>query len=434
MIALCGSARTSDPSRIDYVVTEKQTFAFLPPIPVSLPNHEAVMLSWTSQPNILSITGIERPKGPNRFRDLLKLGDPSHPRAVFTWKVGDPAARKLTDLKSGNSVGGVYTAKSSNWFLVFSGPNPFEMVAVNSRSGATLTVSSEDYHQKILTDDTYPDMPVYILSTNKRDRSDIKLSRFDFQTGEKVFLSEIKQEGMKLVDTRVDSDQKVIGFFFSDNSGGPRLVHVYGLNQGKFLSSMSEEEFDALTENSISYYEKTKWRISYDEVEVEGLSTPFWEIVYGSLEESSPRVKIVGANHCEISSDEKYIAYISSRLVGVREILPLSEKMVEEVQHANEERSFMRLTREIAIAIQRYARDNDGSYPPSIGFSDYVTPYMPFDNDIKNFEYKRPEKMKQEIEDLSSLVVGTMKGKYGSAVAYGDGKVKWIPNPKSENG
>jgi hypothetical protein len=42
--------------------------------------------------------------------------------------------------------------------------------------------------------------------------------------------------------------------------------------------------------------------------------------------------------------------------------------------------------------------------------------------------------MKQEIEDLSSLVVGTMKGKYGSAVAYGDGKVKWIPNPKSENG
>ncbi len=428
-ILLVGSANPEDAPGVDYLATESEAYALLPPVPVSVPNHDILRLGWTSQPNMLWTVGVQRPKGPNRFVDYLQITSSANPRTLFLYKLGDPTAKKLMDLRTGVEVREVYASQNSDWFVVVSGGDAPNFTAVNRLTGRQVPIAHQDFYHKIITD-LYPQDPLFLISQGKRDEFVVRLSRFDFQSGDWIPVTALSQEGMKYAFSDSVPEQRTIGFFFIDIAGDSGLVQIYDYAKNSFVKTVSSQEYFDLTKKPRSG-RTIKWSVDTIQEDYRGQPLSAVELTNGSLtREDSPRFTIPGALYGVMSFDEKQLAYLSNRMVAVRELMPLTGKMAEEVKKAEEERNLVRLTKQIVIAIIMYAGDEDGAYPPSVGFAELVLPYLRNGEGLDKFEYQNPNKKESEIEDHFSLVLGTIKGKFGSAVGYANGSVKWIPNPK----
>lgn len=83
--------------------------------------------------------------------------------------------------------------------------------------------------------------------------------------------------------------------------------------------------------------------------------------------------------------------------------------------------------KQVSTAILIYSTDYDDFFPPVSGWTDRVNPYIRNSELMEGFTYLLNGQEGSKIENPSTTPMGQVDTPYGTAVAYADGSVKWIP-------
>ncbi len=83
--------------------------------------------------------------------------------------------------------------------------------------------------------------------------------------------------------------------------------------------------------------------------------------------------------------------------------------------------------KQVSTAILIYSSDYDDFYPPISEWEDRVNPYIRNRELMQGFTYFLNGQEASKIENPSTTPMGHVDTPYGTAVAYADGSVKWIP-------
>jgi hypothetical protein len=128
---------------------------------------------------------------------------------------------------------------------------------------------------------------------------------------------------------------------------------------------------------------------------------------------------------------EKGIAYVEKGHLFYRPIFTMDRKQFEEIASAMEANVLMQNAKQVVTGLLIYAADNDDNMPPTAGWQDLLMPYLRNAGPMEGFEFNPPDGVTNftKIQDPGNTPVGRLRGRFGTAVAMGDGSVRWVKNP-----
>jgi len=151
-----------------------------------------------------------------------------------------------------------------------------------------------------------------------------------------------------------------------------------------------------------------------------------------ALEKSDmERALVSGDREGEWTFSPKFdaIAYISHGVPMVRRIIKMpKDQFLVMVKEAKKRRT-MSNAKQVALAIMMYSMDSDDAFPLITNFADGVMPYLKNAALTNGFVYTYSGGPLAKDADPAKTEIGYMPGEGGRAVTYGDGSVRWFPDP-----
>jgi prepilin-type processing-associated H-X9-DG protein len=122
------------------------------------------------------------------------------------------------------------------------------------------------------------------------------------------------------------------------------------------------------------------------------------------------------------------VFYEEGGIAKIRTWTPLTDEQKKSLMDAIKADAIS-AAKQVALGLLMFSTDNDDVLPGSGGL-DSLLPYLKDSSLLDGFNYTPPANLNSsQWTSPSETVVGTVLGPGGSAVAYGDGHVKWHPNP-----
>jgi hypothetical protein len=131
----------------------------------------------------------------------------------------------------------------------------------------------------------------------------------------------------------------------------------------------------------------------------------------------------------ELSPTYDAVAYIEHGVPTVRRIIKLPKQAFLTALAGEVKAKAMSAAKQNVLAIMMYGGDYDDALPLNGSFQDAVDPYMKNPALLKQFTYTYGGGPLPKGADPSKFELGFVSTDGGRAVAYGDGHVKWFPNP-----
>jgi hypothetical protein len=125
------------------------------------------------------------------------------------------------------------------------------------------------------------------------------------------------------------------------------------------------------------------------------------------------------------------VAYIEKGHLFFRPMMTMDRNQFERLASLMEAAALTRNAKQMSIAIQLYAADNDDNFPPAAGFQDALMPYVKNSDTFLGFEFTPPNGVTNinKVADPANTPIGRIQGRFGTAVAMADGSVRWVKNP-----
>ncbi len=185
---------------------------------------------------------------------------------------------------------------------------------------------------------------------------------------------------------------------------------------------------------AVDYAEPTDPAIHLQEVETQiGESTQIHSLWLQSAEKSELPKALVASDvswRFALSPTNDAVAYISRGVPMVRRILKMPKGEFLELLMAAKKRRTMSFAKQAVTAIMIYGADADDALPLNGSFADAIQPYMKNAEIARQFTYTFGGGLIPKDADPSKFELGYVQGDGGRAVAYGDGHVVWVPDPK----
>ena len=127
------------------------------------------------------------------------------------------------------------------------------------------------------------------------------------------------------------------------------------------------------------------------------------------------------------------VYYETKGVAMVRPLMSMPKDLALNALEAAERTKAMSDSKQAALALIMYASDYDDTFPSNAGdWASAIDPYLKNRELLDGFTYTYSGGPMSEIEKPAETEIGYKIGPGGRAVAYADGHVKWIPNPKKE--
>jgi hypothetical protein len=148
-----------------------------------------------------------------------------------------------------------------------------------------------------------------------------------------------------------------------------------------------------------------------------------------SKEESEDKTALIAAHadRALLSPNEKVLAYTVEGAMFVRHIIEIPVEMYREMKLAAQKAVLISNGKQIGLALQMFAADNDDTIPPGFDPQTDLMPYLKNAELFKGFVLVFPGGELSKLENPAETVMGYIEGPGGRAVVYMDSHVKWIP-------
>lgn len=129
--------------------------------------------------------------------------------------------------------------------------------------------------------------------------------------------------------------------------------------------------------------------------------------------------------------DNRSISYVEKGHLYYRPIYTMDRKQFEEAVSVAESTELMQQAKDVAIGIILFSADNDDNFPPTTGWQDAVLPYLKNRDLLNGFEFTPPAGITNttKMDDPANTPIGKIRGRFGTAIARGDGSIRWVKNP-----
>ena len=158
-----------------------------------------------------------------------------------------------------------------------------------------------------------------------------------------------------------------------------------------------------------------------------------FELIADTKEEPNHAKIARACDFAEVSPDEKAVLFLEAGVAQVRMLTAIDKALWQSQREAAERMVAISNAKQCATAMMMYAADYDDVLPINGGdWKDSVYPYIKSSSIMRDFVYTYSGGNLGSADDPSTTELGYIDGPGGRAVAYLDGHVKWIPNPKPE--
>lgn len=138
----------------------------------------------------------------------------------------------------------------------------------------------------------------------------------------------------------------------------------------------------------------------------------------------------VDPNWAILSPKLNALAYISQGVAEIRELASAPKKAYLDLLARTQRGALVSQAKQVALAAIQYAADNDDRYPgKGENIHDLLMPYLRNESMMAGFTYTFAGGPESGIADPARTELGYVRGDGGSAVAYLDGHVRWVPDP-----
>lgn len=422
-------------NEVDAWVGESGAVVLLPGSSVPLQGRIPISAKWAAEQELLIVEAKPRPTGKDRM--ALTLKDPQDiERELFVWKPGSNSAVRLMTLTGYESMMDVVQVPNTDWYIIAKDSYSGDYVVTNPRLSSPRPLQRSEDSSIVLLKKS---QTVWLISESKKeDNGGLSIARFNPNSG--LF---------DLGEISLPSE-------FGTEAGGVRehfgnlLIPI-----GRTLNDLNYLLFDPINNKILGRYtyddieaqeqsqEKSNWPALFTHNFEEKLngSTYLGVAIFSfrgfekaeTLEESQKRrimIAIPGASGGEISSDEKFISFISSGVLVAREIVFLDKAKGEEFQVGLEKSQLTKQAKQLGVGLTMYASDNDDFLPLSANWQDAVHPYTKDLSVLNNAELLIPEKSQAQFEAPNMTPMARVEGKFGYVIIYADTSVRWFPKPR----
>jgi hypothetical protein len=141
-----------------------------------------------------------------------------------------------------------------------------------------------------------------------------------------------------------------------------------------------------------------------------------------------PSFFLPGVTMGEVSGDDKYLAVVSSNMIGIREFAQTKTDAFKTLLAQHEAQTLLNAAKQVGIAFIMYSADNDDRFPGSESWQFELQAYLKNKDLMTGFDFKLGGKTLSGIEDPAKTVLGTIQGQFGTATVYADGSARWTAN------
>ncbi|MBX3111964.1 MAG: hypothetical protein KF857_08140 [Fimbriimonadaceae bacterium] len=132
-----------------------------------------------------------------------------------------------------------------------------------------------------------------------------------------------------------------------------------------------------------------------------------------------------------VSVAGRYVAYAKRGGVYVLPFEPVDLEWLVKAMAARARDRAMVQAKQVGLALIIYSSDYDDLLPPNSHWQDNVLPYTKSVDMLKGFSYVLDGQNLTSFDKPSETQIGSVDTRYGRAVVYADGHVKWEPSSPS---
>ncbi len=423
------SAQQGRVGGVDFLVTPKKTFAFLPAIPLVVPGEIVLKAEWSEDQDLVWITSFPRPTGKNRLAATMAKGADPAGTTVSVWKPGTLNVIRVLKSSERLEVWDVSQVFGTDWYLVnFSGEKP-GVVAVNVSTGVRKMITGEN-EAELGTQSGKP--PIMVQTGKEIDDYTFKVYRFNLANGDWVEVPSFQPQGMVFTEHVTDEKTGNIVFCFESIDEGKERFLVYDPARNAVVEEATIKDVSEM-------------RMYEDQVEVSGwyigcrtLNSGTTKAPYLSIQpmetatwrsEATAEMKIFGPTEGSASRDGRFLVTITNGTAAVREIIEVEAKDQEAIAKQEEAELSIR-GKQLGVGMLLYSSDNDDIFSPSEDWQERIQPYIKNIEIVEGASFLLGYQNMLNIAEPEKTKMFRIDGAFGSVVVYADGSVAWLPREK----
>jgi hypothetical protein len=414
---------------VDFLITPKKTFAFLPAIPLVVPGEIVLKAEWSEDQDLLWITSFPRPTGNNRLATTMAKGAGPAGTTLSVWKPGTLNVTRVLKSSERLDVWDVSQVFGTDWYLVkFSGENS-GIVAVNVSTGVRKMVTGEN-EVELAKQTGKP--PVMVQTGKDADDRSLKIFRFNVANGDWAEVPSFQPQGMVFAEHFTDEKTGNIVFCFESTDAGKKRFLVYDPARNAVVDEFTLEDL-----GRVMSYEHLKERPVWY-VRSRTLSTGTTKAPYLSIQpmetatwrsEATAEMKIFGPTEGSASRDGRFLVMITNGTAAVREIIEVEAKDQEAIAKQEEAELSIR-GKQLGIGMLLYSSDNDDIFSPSEDWQERIQPYIKNIEIVEGASFLLGYQNMLNIAEPEKTKMFRIDGAFGSVVVYADSSIAWFRKEK----
>lgn len=418
---------------VDYVLNPDTTHLLLPARSISTDPGIVTNLRWATQQPALVVVSQENPFVATDFIGSLMKRSSQPVQTISLWTPREKAMRPIYTGK------GLYlisfdAVPNSNFGLLNFYKGDEQQVQLIPLNGGTAksTKIPEDVSGQIIVSKSRP-WAMLIASKFVGKIAQVSTYILNLQDGEWMETYNTKEQSFSYSGVLYLEKEDQVALALRGVNGQEGQTAVIDPTSGRVANILPFESFQALWNEQRKTPHTSLYRaISTRERTAPGRSptdvlrvTIKPDLVAGGGAPAS--FYLQGVTTGEVSGDDKYLALVSSNMVGIREFAQTKTDGFKALMAQYEAQTLLSATKQVGIAFIMYSADNGDKFPSSESWQFELQAYLKDKEMMVGFDFKLGGKSLVGIEDPAKTVLGTIQGQFGTATVYADGSAKWTP-------
>jgi prepilin-type processing-associated H-X9-DG protein len=168
------------------------------------------------------------------------------------------------------------------------------------------------------------------------------------------------------------------------------------------------------------------------ENKIEGATAPTTALLMRVGDGRAPETSALlsgDAKQENLSPDGRYVAYLSDGIALVREIAAIDATALDALRRGQAQTKAMNEAKQAARAAIMYAYDHDDEMVSGADWAAKLAPYSRSVDVLSNFTLLLNGGNLTKIQNPETVQLGFVSTRYGRAIAFADGHVRWFPAP-----
>jgi hypothetical protein len=419
---------------LDYVLAPETTHLLLPARSISSEPGLVTSVRWASQQPALVVMTQPSPFVASDFMASLMKQTKLPVQTISLWTPGEKVIRPvMTGTSLYLSSFNVVPETRIGLLNLFVGDGQeIQMFSLNGGQGKR-TKLPEEVSGEVIVSKSRP-WAMMIGSTYKGKIATVSINLLNLQTGEWMESYNTREQPFSYSGSLYLEKDDQVAIALRGVNGQQGQTAIFDPLNGKVAKILPFESFSELFKEAKKSAPVPLYRaVSTQERNAQGRGptdvlrvTIKPDLVAGGGAPSS--FFLPGVTMGEVSGDDRYLAVVSSNMIGIREFAQTKTDAFKTLLAQHEAQTLLNAAKQVGIAFIMYSADNDDRFPGSESWQFELQAYLKNKDLMNGFDFKLGGKTLSGIEDPSKTVLGTIQGQFGTATVYADGSAKWTVN------